>query len=266
VALSGSAIGQLVDTCALQWFLAREVKADEPASSAQGFGLVVHALADEVASGRTPADLAVLMERLDKVWDGLVFDAPWKSAQEKENARAALERFLRWHVLERGGRRAVASEHDFDVTLKAGGYEVRVKGSMDRVEEDDQGRAYVVDFKTGKAKPTGPEVERHPQLAVYQAVLREGGADEAFEGSRPEPGGAELVHLRLGATRREGGETLPAVQRQEPPSSEWVGELLATAAARVLDESFGPSPGDHCGQCAFRSSCSARPEGRHIVE
>ncbi|MEK8144787.1 hypothetical protein NKH18_33895 [Streptomyces sp. M10(2022)] len=36
---------------------------------------MVHVLADEVASGRTPADLAVLMERLDSVWDGLVFDA-----------------------------------------------------------------------------------------------------------------------------------------------------------------------------------------------
>lgn len=120
VTLSGSALDQLAHTCALQWFLGREVKADAPATAAQGFGNVVHVLADEVASGRTPADLAVLMERLDSVWDGLVFDAPWKSRQEKEQARAALERFLRWHVMARAGRTPVASEHDFDVTLEAG--------------------------------------------------------------------------------------------------------------------------------------------------
>ncbi|MGY1437836.1 ATP-dependent helicase [Streptomyces reniochalinae] len=318
VALSGSALEQLARTCALQWFLTREVKADEPATAAQGFGNVVHVLADEVASGSSPADLSVLMERLDAVWDGLAFEAPWKSRQEKESARAALERFLRWHVMERGeGREPAGSEHGFDVTLRAGEHAVRIRGSMDRVERDAQGRAYVVDFKTGRARPTGPEVERHPQLAVYQLAIREGAADALFDGRRPEPGGAELVHLRIGAAKRDGGDTLPVVQRQEPeggphdaqdgpdgapapdgtpedsgpdaPQSgsgdsglsdsgeygqggsgdsggDWVGDLLATAAARVLDERFTPTPGQHCAHCAFRSACSARPEGRQIVE
>ncbi|GAA2650239.1 ATP-dependent DNA helicase [Streptomyces vastus] len=266
VVLSGSALDQLANTCALQWFLGREVKADAPATAAQGFGNVVHVLADEVASGRSPADLAVLMERLDSVWNALAFDAPWKSAQEKEHARVALERFLKWHVLDRAGRTPVASEHDFDVTLEAGSYEVRIRGSMDRVERDTEGRAYVVDFKTGKQAPTAADVAHHPQLAVYQLAVREGAVDEAFEGERPEPGGAELVQLRQGAPRRDGGETLPKVQAQEPLTGEWIGDLLATAAGKVLDERFTPTTGQHCTHCAFRASCSARPEGRHVVE
>ncbi|MFF9054147.1 ATP-dependent helicase [Streptomyces erythrochromogenes] len=266
VALSGSALDQLANTCSLQWFLGREVKADAPSTAAQGFGNVVHVLADEVASGRTPADLAVLMERLDTVWDALAFDAPWKSAQEKENARAALERFLRWHTTDRGGRAAVATEHEFDVTLEAGDVAVRVRGSMDRVEADPQGRAYVVDFKTGKSAPTKDEVARHPQLAVYQLAVREGAVDEVFDGVRPAPGGAELVQLRQGAAQRDGGETVPKVQAQQPLDGEWVGDLLATAAGRVLDERFAPAAGRHCDHCSFRSSCSARPEGRQTVE
>ncbi|MFJ5797237.1 UvrD-helicase domain-containing protein [Streptomyces decoyicus] len=277
VVLSGSALDQLANTCSLQWFLGREVKADAPATAAQGFGNVVHVLADEVASGRTPADLSVLMERLDSVWDALAFDAPWKSRQEKETARAALERFLRWHVMEREtrGRETVATEHGFDLTLRAGAYEVRIRGSMDHVSRDAQGRAYVVDFKTGKQKPTGPEVARHPQLAVYQLAVREGAVDEAFDGRTPPPGGAELVHLRLGAAQKEGGDALPAVQAQQPleagdppaePAGEWVGELLATAAGRVLEERFTPTTGTHCTHCTFRASCSAQPEGRHVVE
>ncbi|MER6103917.1 ATP-dependent DNA helicase [Streptomyces sp. NPDC001832] len=266
VALSGSALDQLANTCALQWFLGREVKADAPATAAQGFGNVVHVLADEVASGRTPADLAVLMERLDSVWDGLVFDAPWKSQQEKEQARAALERFLRWHVMDRAGRTPAAAEHDFDVTLEAGEYEVRIRGSMDRVEQDAEGRAYVVDFKTGKQSPTKDEVARHPQLAVYQLAVREGAVDELFDGSRPVPGGAELVQLRQPAPKKEGGDTLPKVQAQQPLSGQWVSDLLATAAGRVLDERFTPTTGQHCTHCTFRASCSAQPEGRHILE
>ncbi|WP_330478585.1 ATP-dependent helicase [Streptomyces platensis] len=268
VVLSGSALDQLANTCSLQWFLGREVKADTPATAAQGFGNVVHVLADEVASGRTPADLTVLMARLDSVWDALAFDAPWKSRQEKDQARAALERFLRWHVMEREtrGRDTVATEHGFDLTLRAGAHEVRIRGSMDHVSQDAQGRAYVVDFKTGKQKPTGPEVARHPQLAVYQLAVREGAVDEAFDGRTPEPGGAELVHLRLGAPQKEGGDAMPAVQAQPPPDGEWIGELLATAAGRVLEERFTPTTGTHCTHCTFRASCSAQPEGRHIVE
>ncbi|OEU93021.1 DNA helicase UvrD [Streptomyces abyssalis] len=291
VVLSGSALDQLANSCALQWFLSREVKADAPATAAQGFGNVLHVLADEVASGSTPADLAVLMERLETVWDGLAFDAPWKSLQEKQNARAALERFLRWHVMRYGAEGAAGdpdaaaaepggvagSEVGFDVTLEAGEHAVRIRGSVDRVESDGQGRAYVVDFKTGRTKPSGKEVARHPQLAVYQLAVREGAADHLFGGERPEPGGAELVHLRLGAPEREGGESLPVVQRQEAltgdPSpeeggdgGEWIGGLLATAAGRVLDERFTPSPGSQCTHCAFRGSCSARGEGRQIIE
>ncbi|MDX3852528.1 ATP-dependent DNA helicase [Streptomyces sp. AK02-01A] len=266
VALSGSALEQLANTCALQWFLGREVKADAPATAAQGFGNVVHVLADEVASGRTPADLAVLMARLDSVWDALAFDAPWKSQQEKEHARVALERFLRWHVTDRGGRTTAATEHEFDVTLEAGAYQVRIRGSMDRVEQDARGRAYVVDFKTGKHAPTKDEVAHHPQLAVYQLAVREGALDEVFDGRRAEPGGAELVQLRQPAPKREGGDELPKVQAQEPLAGEWVGDLLATAAGRVLDERFTPTTGQHCANCSFRASCSAQPEGRQIVE
>ncbi|WP_079073891.1 ATP-dependent DNA helicase [Streptomyces sp. Root1310] len=269
VVLSGSALDQLANTCALQWFLGREVKADAPATVAQGFGNVVHVLADEVASGHTPADLDVLMERLDSVWNALAFDAPWKSAQEKTHARVALERFLKWHVMDRTGRTPVASEHDFDVTLEAGEYEVRIRGQMDRVEADAEGRAYVVDFKTGKHAPTAREVERHPQLAVYQLAVREGAVDEAFDGVRPAPGGAELVQLRQSAAKRDGGESLPKVQAQEAlegAAGEWVGDLLATAAGKVLDERFTPTAGQQCTHCAFRASCSARPEGRHVVE
>ncbi|MFD9107356.1 ATP-dependent helicase [Streptomyces bottropensis] len=266
VVLSGSALDQLANTCALQWFLGREVKADAPATAAQGFGNVVHVLADEVASGRTPADLDVLMERLDSVWNALAFDAPWKSEQEKQHARVALERYLKWHVMDRTGRTPVASEHDFDVTLEAGDYEVRIRGSMDRVETDAEGRAYVVDFKTGKQAVSSAEVTRHPQLAVYQLAVREGAVDEPFGGVRPEPGGAELVQLRQGAAKKNGGEAVPKVQAQEPLRGEWVGDLLATAAGKVLDERFSPTAGQHCAHCAFRASCSARAEGRHVVE
>ncbi|MFI9327349.1 ATP-dependent helicase [Kitasatospora sp. NPDC052868] len=265
VRLSGSGLEQL-ENCSLQWFLDKEVKARGAGSAAQGFGNVVHALADEVGSGRTPADLAVLMERLDTVWDALAFDAPWKSHQEKTAARAALERFLNWHVLERG-RDLVATEHGFDVTLEVGGVAVQIRGSMDRVEKDEAGRAYVVDFKTGKQIPSDKSLPEHKQLAVYQLAVRAGALNElpGFEGGPPHPGGAELVHLREPAAKA--APDAPKVQQQGPPDGEpWIEGLLADAAGRVLAEHFVPQTGGGCDRCGFRRSCSAQRDGAQLVE
>ncbi|MGW3039066.1 ATP-dependent helicase [Kitasatospora sp. NPDC001159] len=265
VRLSGSGLEQL-EACSLQWFLDKEVKARGAGSAAQGFGNVVHALADEVGSGRTPADLAVLMARLDTVWDALAFDAPWKSQQEKTEARAALERFLNWHVLERG-RDVVATEHGFDVTLDVGGVSVRIRGSMDRVEKDRAGRAYVVDFKTGKQIPTDKSLPDHKQLAVYQLAVRAGALNDlpGFTAHPPATGGAELVHLREPAAKA--APDAPKVQRQEPPEGQpWIENLLAEAAGKVLAERFVPQSGGGCDRCTFRRSCSAQRDGAQLVE
>ena len=264
VRLSGSGLEQL-ENCSLQWFLDKEVKARTTSSAAQGFGNVVHALTDEVGSGRTPADLAVLMERLDTVWDALAFDAPWKSHQEKSEARAALERFLNWHVLERG-RSTVATEHGFDVTLDVGGIAVQIRGSMDRVEKDAAGRAYVVDFKTGKQIPTDKSLPEHKQLAVYQLAVRAGALNElpGFEEGAALPGGAELVHLRASDKILPDG---PKVQQQGPPDGEpWIENMLADAAGRVLAERFVPATGAGCDRCSFRRSCSAQRDGAQLIE
>ncbi|PYC67080.1 DNA helicase UvrD [Streptomyces tateyamensis] len=261
VQLSGSGLEQL-DACSLQWFLSKEVKAQTATSGAQGFGNVLHALADEVGSGRSPADLAVLLERLDTVWDALAFDAPWKSDQEKGQARAALERFLHWHVLERG-RTVLATEHDFDLTLPVGEVSVRIRGVMDRVEQDALGRAYVVDFKTGKRAPTDKSLPEHKQLAVYQLAVREGALDPLLN-ERPPLGGAELVQLRFEDKKLA---EAPKVQHQPPPEGEpWIENLLADAAGRVLAERFAPSTGEACGTCSFKRSCSAQRDGRQLVE
>ncbi|MDI2131024.1 ATP-dependent helicase [Yinghuangia seranimata] len=271
VKLSGSAV-EKVDTCALNWFLGREVRAESARSAALGFGNVVHALADEVGTGATAAELPVLMDRLDRVWDALAFDAPWQSDQQKEEARTALERFLAWHTHERH-RVVAATEHEFEVSLTAGEHRIVIRGSMDRVERGADGLAYVVDFKTGKGKPTKQDVAEHPQLAVYQLAVEGGALDDvpAFGGARPRSGGAELVQLRHRAGAAAEVAALPLVQEQGTPVPDeegrtWVSALLADVAGRILGERFTPHTGSHCDRCEFRRCCSARSEGRTVVE
>jgi RecB family exonuclease len=220
---------------------------------------VVHALADEVATGRAPADLDVLMARLDTVWGQLAYDAPWQSAQQHEQAREALRRFLFWHTAQRG-RTLVTTEVPFQVELEVPGGAVLLRGFMDRVELDRDGRVHVVDLKTAKAPVTKAAVAAHPQLGTYQLAVREGALDEVLP-ERPDVGGAELVMLRV-----EDGPG-PKVQAQEAiePSPTWVEALLDTAVRRVLGESFPPTPQERCPRCAFRTCCPAQPDGRQVV-
>jgi superfamily I DNA/RNA helicase/RecB family exonuclease len=251
--LSGTSLSGL-EQCPLRWFLHHEVHADSPASTAMSFGGVLHALAHEVGTGRTDADLDVLMKRLDKVWGQLAYDAPWQSAQQHDQAKEALRRFLAWHGADRG-RTLVATEAEFKVPLQVQGREVVLRGSMDRVETDAEGRVHVVDFKTGKTPVPAKDLEKHPQLGSYQLAVRQGAIGEH------EVAGAELVMLRL-------GDELPKVSPQPtlPEGPSWLTELMDRAVTRIAAEDFSPLPSDACDRCDLRRCCPAQPEGRQVVE
>jgi len=263
LALSGSSLEGLV-SCPLRWFLAREAGGAAVSTAAQGFGSVLHALADSVATGETDAAEAILLGQLDRVWDALHFPAPWVSARERDEAGAALRRFLAWHQAERG-RAVVATEHPFQVELPVGGDRVLLRGFMDRVEADADGRVVVVDLKTGRTTPAAARLACHAQLGVYQVAVAAGALALAGDGSPPlVPGGAELVQLRHDAARPAAG--LPLVQRQQPlDDAAPIHAQLARAVEALRQERFDATPGEDCRHCEFRSSCPAQPEGRTIL-
>jgi len=267
VRLSGSSLEGLV-RCPLRWFLEHEVEAAEPRSVAMGFGSVVHALADEIARGATPADLEALDARLDKVWHQLGFEARWQSVSERIEARAALTRLLHWLAAARG-RSFVASEQRFDLALTVAGRNgprpVMLRGFIDRLEIDDAGHVHVVDYKTGRYKPTNTSVAEHVQLGVYQHAVRHGAFDE-HRGSR-QVGGGELVQLRHDAARNAGG---PYVQLQGPLPDDGQGRsfvdgLLEEAVDTIDAEVFPPRPGEVCNTCSFTAVCPSQDAGRQVV-
>ncbi|MGE5763823.1 MAG: PD-(D/E)XK nuclease family protein, partial [Mycobacterium leprae] len=250
--------------CPLAWFLTHEARGGTSTTASQGFGLVVHALALLVATGQLPATVEAVTEKLDEVWGGLAFEAPWERDRERAAARAALERLLTWQAS--NGRAHVASEAEFDVTLPVpGATRVRLRGAVDRLERDDAGRVHVVDYKTTSAPPTQAEVSADAQLGVYQLVARCAGFADVLGGGDVAVGGAELVQLRAG---RANGQ--PRVQRQEPldPGPDgrtWVHALVERTAAAVLAERFPARPNDRCERCPFAGCCPAHDAGAEVV-
>ena len=258
LALSGSAVDGITG-CALRWFLSREVRGEQGTSTAQGFGLALHVLAAEVVDAVAP-DPDALIAHLDAAWHRLDFDTPWIAARERDEAASAVRRLVRWHR-DRGGRAVLGAEHEFVVEIPVGDDVVRLRGSMDRVEVDADGHIHVVDFKTGKGKPTAAEIEQHAQLGVYQVAVGHG-AVPGHDASA----GAELVHLRQEFAKEPG---LPVVQQQAPPSPDepfFAYELLRRSRDAVRLERFEATVNDRCQICPFQRSCPAQAAGDQTVE
>jgi len=255
--LSGSAVDALT-TCRLRWFLAREAGGQTSSTTAQGFGNVVHALAAALVEREVVPSIDALLAHLDRVWPQLAFAAPWQAAAERAEAEAALGRLLAWHNAG-WGREVLAAEHRFEVEVPVGDDATILRGAMDRVERDADGRLVVVDLKTGKRAPRDSDLPEHPQLGIYQTAIRHGAAED-LAGAGAEPGGAELVHLRQevrGHVR---------VQRQEPLGEASAADAQLTDAVKAIrTEDFAATPGNHCGWCEFRSSCPAQADGGSIL-
>lgn len=268
VRLSGSSL-DAVSSCSLSWFLTHEAKGETVSSTAQGFGLLVHALAADVVRGGSAADPAALDAALDVVWERLAYAAPWVAQRERDEARAAIGRFARWHAEQEQAarRRPLAAEHGFQVRLKVGDDEVVLRGSMDRVEVDVDGSVHVVDFKTGKRAPTGGEIASHAQLGVYQLAVEHGAADELL-GRSASSGGAELVQLRLPESAKR--PDAPKVQPQDAPDDEqpfFAYALLEDAVRSVRSEQWVATPSQKaCQFCQFARVCPARPEGASMLD
>ncbi len=254
LAMSASMLGGILD-CPLRWFLSKEAAGESARSAAMGFGNVLHVLADHLAE----VDVATkeeLFSLLDSVWGSLSFDSPWIAARERLEARAAVERLLAWHQ-GRPHRQVVATESDFDVTLPIDeGEQVRLRGRVDRLESDTDGRLHVVDLKTSRNPPSGTSLLDNPQLGLYQLVTDAGAfADLVGEGARS--GGAELVQLRVAQ------DGMAKVQAQPPQAPDETGRTpievqLSAGATTMRSERFVALLGDHCTFCDFRSLCPAQ--------
>ncbi|MGB3039843.1 MAG: PD-(D/E)XK nuclease family protein, partial [Candidatus Nanopelagicales bacterium] len=248
-----------IDSCSLSWFLDREVKGAVTRGSAPAFGSVVHALADAVARGELAADTDVLVGRAEQVWAGLGFEADWQAQEELVAIRQALDLFLRWHEAQ-PDRKVVATELKFAANLEIADDAVAVNGSIDRLERDSDGMLHIVDLKTGRKPPTGPEVAEHLQLSLYQLA----GEEHAFDDRTDNNGvaGAELVQLRSPVARTG----LPKVQVQPPIDVEAVKERLAEAVEIVRSERFTPDPvSGMCRNCQFLLVCPAQSLGEQVT-
>ncbi len=241
------------DTCSLRWLLESAVGVSGTTGPSQVLGSLVHALA-ELGSGPDALGAQELTDRLDAVLPELDLGAPWAVRRRREEAVQQLDRFLRWSAA--NPRVLVGTE--LAVLVPLGGSAV-LSGRVDRLERDGHGRAVVVDLKTGSTKPRKDELERHPQLGVYQLAAALGAFAQKY--GLTEPGGASLLQLKKGKSADEQAQV--ALGQDEDP--QWAHELVQRVVIGMSGASFPATVNEHCRTCAVQSCCPAWPEGQGVV-
>jgi superfamily I DNA/RNA helicase/RecB family exonuclease len=255
VTLSPSQV-EAIQTCPLRWFLVRRAGAATAATSSQGFGTLVHDIAREIVDAGIE-NLPELEQRLDLHWPQIDWEAPWYSVREHAAARAALARLLEWHTGR--GNTVIGAELDFDLELELPTGRARIRGQIDRLERDPEGRGVVVDYKTGRQPPTADEVTQSPQLGLYQLAVEHGAVQTPDAAELKGTGGAALFHLRKGKEQEQPQLII------EDDGRTWIHGLLEDLVATIAAERFPARPNSGCDNCAVRRSCPARPEGMQVA-
>ncbi|KUI15449.1 ATP-dependent DNA helicase [Mycobacterium sp. GA-1285] len=246
VTLSPSTLQTLTD-CPLRWLLERHGGADGR-DVRSAVGSLVHALVAD--AGRSESQM---VDELEKIWPKLPFESRWYADNELGRHRAMLATFAQWHAQTRGQLTEVDTEIGIDGLVfdgADGGPDVRVRGRVDRLERDSEGRLVVVDLKTGKSPVTKDDAQNHAQLAMYQLAIAEG-----LLGQGESPGGGRLVYLGRACAS---GPTERAQDALTPQKhGEWRDTVRAAAVATQGPE-FVARINDGCGHCPVRAMCPAQ--------
>lgn len=250
VRISPSAVENFTK-CGLRWLLETAVGA-AGTSSAQGLGTIIHALAVLAATDLPSEDL--LGGRLDEIWNELDFGGVWFNRKQRKVAEQMISKFVQWH--KENPRELIALEEAFTATVSEG---VEIRGRVDRVERDDQGRAVIIDLKTGSSKPKPGDLDRHPQLGVYQlAALLQAFAKHGMT----EPGGAALVQVGKAAGKEALEQSQPALA--DDPDPGWAKDMVDTVAIGMSGPFFQAKVNDGCRTCAARNSCPVNDNGGQV--
>lgn len=266
VALSPSTV-ELLRTCPLRWALERHGGTDGDNPHAVK-GNLVHTLVQALA-GKVPADQ--VRAALDRAWRAVDPGIGWHSRQELRRTEAMLENFQAWVRNTRGELTQAGVEVPVDCVLPARTEDeraVRIRGRVDRLERDAQGRFVIVDVKTGKSPVTKQAAVDHAQLATYQVAAAAGALDATGESGAAdpsgEPGGARLVYVAK-PSKAEG-----ATQRLQPPldaeALEHWRDTIHRAAASTQGPGYLAMRNDGCRHCAVAGSCPVQDSGRQVTD
>lgn len=244
--LSPSKVSTFTD-CALAFRFSAIDRLPEPPSVAATRGSLVHRalelLLDAPAEGR---DLAAALTFLSQAADEFQTDPEYTGLGLDSDAEVQFlddaEGLVRKYFELEDPRRIQPIGLELKLEVEVG--ELRLRGIIDRLELDDDGRLVVTDYKTGRAPPEQMEQRRLGGVQFYSYLC------ERLFGQRP----ARIQLLYL-------ADPVAIVHTPSEQSSrglETKVKAIWTTVLRACErEDFRPRTSKLCDYCAFKAYCPA---------
>ena len=238
--------------CGLKWFLEKSGGTDGD-STAQLLGSVIHEFARMKVEEPGITDAALQSKLIDS-WPLIDDSQGWISHAALARAKKMLERFSIFHSksLADNNRTVSGVEKSFEITVGR----ALIRGNVDRIEVDSDGKHYIIDFKTGKKEISGDEAKTNLQLACYQLGVVLDGFEEKLKSTQVS--GAQLVYL---ASKNKSYSTR---EQDALVDVEATTAILEEIAVGMGDATFTARKNDMCKQCKVKPSCPLYLEGKAV--
>ncbi|MET3453249.1 PD-(D/E)XK nuclease family protein [Curtobacterium sp. 1544] len=242
VSVSPSRIGTY-EECPVHWFV--QTFGGSAPSPAMGIGTIVHAAMEHA----TEVDVESLWQHVEGRWDELTFESPWVADRERARTRRMIEGLSDYlRTFASAGRRLLGAETSFALVTGP----ARMRGSIDRIEVDPDGRVSVVDLKTGRSMPSEKsDMPEHPQLGAYQLAVEDGAVDGV-------PAGSEMADARLVFVQNpRGGHAYSERTQQafDDDARAAYRQRLHTVATGMAGRTFLANVDDHCEKARTGVEC-----------
>ena len=238
--------------CGLKWFLEKSGGTDGD-STAQLLGSVIHEFARLKVDEPAITD-EQLQHKLLESWPLIDDSQGWISHAALARAQKMLERFSVFHSksLADNNRSVAGVERSFEITV---GRAV-IRGNVDRIEVDSDGKHYIIDFKTGKKEISGDDAKTNLQLACYQlGVVLDGFAEKLTSTA---VSGAQLVYL---ASKNKSYSTREQDALVDVEATQTILEEIAVGMGGAT---FTARKNDMCKGCKVKPSCPLYLEGKAV--
>jgi len=244
-ALSATLI-ESYETCPLQFKIGRLWNVPGEVAAQMQYGNVIHTLLrdyyESLRAGRPKGEAEMLQGLRDSLAAAGMSDPVQRDLYEKEGTKQ-LREFVR---LQQAAPpvEVIGTERGFEITLAG----VRVKGRLDRIDRIAGNRVAIIDYKTGKPR-TPQHADNSLQLSIYALAAREKWNYDA----------ERLVFYNL-------ADNTEVASKRGPQQLEETCQRVAEVAAAIAAGNFDPTPGFHCGWCAYRHLCPATEERLYQIQ
>jgi DNA helicase-2/ATP-dependent DNA helicase PcrA len=234
--LSATAI-ELYKTCPLQFKLEREWRIPGETPAAMRYGASIHralrTFCDAARFGRAFAEEELLAYFRADLHEAKIENSYQQELYEKQGMQQLHDFVESWRRLP--AAQVLETEKEFKLHIG----EARIAGRIDRMDQSSDSRVVIIDYKTGRPR-SQEDADESLQLSLYAIAAR-----ECWD-KNPE----RLVFYNL-ETNAAVGTTRSEMQLEEAKAE------VEEVAHKISSAHFDPTPGFHCGFCAYRRLCPA---------